>query len=81
MPSSRNKFKRENLLQKHNLQIFSKENERAASSCSAARICLHTQNHFPLSSRKLTKKVRIQLLLLFTIYTNKKSYKKFNQYL
>lgn len=74
MPSSRNRFKRENLLQKHNIQIFIKENEtEQQASCSTARICLHTQNNFPLSHRKLTEGVRIQPLLLFTVYTNKKS--------
>lgn len=47
MPNSRNKFKRQNLLQKHNIQIFSKENKtEQQASCSTARICLHTQNNF-----------------------------------
>lgn len=48
------------------------------ASCSTARICLHTENNFPLSPRKLTEKVRIQPLLLFTVYTKKKSYKKYS---
>lgn len=57
-----------------------KKAKKQQASCSTARNCLHTQTNFPLSPRKLTEKVRIQPLLHFTVYTNKKSYKILNQY-
>lgn len=54
-----------------------KKTKEQQASCSTARICLHTENNFLLSPRKLTEKVRIQPLLHLTVYTNKKSYKKY----
>lgn len=82
MQTSREKFKKENLLQKCNMQLFSKENktEQGASSCTT-RICLHRQN-FPLSPRNVTEQKMDTTPAALHCYTNKKSYSnRFNRYL
>lgn len=85
MQTSRNKFnfKKENLLQKRNIQLFSKENkmEQQASS-STTRICLHRQNNFPLSPGNLREQKMDTTPAALHCYANKKSHKnRFNQYL
>lgn len=85
MQTSRNKFnfKKENILQKRNIRLFSKENkmEQQASS-STTRICLHGQNNFPFSPRNLREQKIDTTPAALHCYTNKKSYKnRLNQYL